>query len=187
MVELFPVEEKGTTLEAPKQVQELIEEFSELFSSPTCLPPKRTSEHTNPLLLGSHPFRLRPYRYNAAQKDEIESQVKKLLENGWIRESNSPYASPALLVKKKTGNWRLYVDYRRLNAMTIKNKYPLPVIDELLDELVGAQWFTTLDLSSGFHQILMAEQDIDKTAFQTHHGHYEYTAMHYGVTSGPAM
>jgi hypothetical protein len=113
------------------------------------------------LLPSSHPFRLRPYRYNAAQKDEIESQIKKLLKNGWIRESHSPYAY-------------------------VKNKFPFPVIDELLDELIGAQWFTTLDLSSGFHQILMAEQDIDKTAFQTHHGHYEYNVMPYGVTGGPA-
>lgn len=87
---------------------------------------------------------------------------------------------------KKIGDWGLCVDYRRLNAMTVKNKFPLPVIDELLDELVGAKWFTTLDLSLGFHQILMAEQDVEKTAFQTHHGHYEYRVMPYGVTGGPA-
>jgi hypothetical protein len=83
------------------------------------------------------------------------------LKNGWIRESHSPYAY-------------------------VKNKFPFLVIDELLDELIGAQWFTTLDLSSWFHHILMAEQDIDKTAFQTHHGHYEYNVMPYGVIGGPA-
>jgi len=81
---------------------------------------------------------LRPYRYNSAQKDEIERQVQQLLANGWIRESNSAYASPVLLVKKKTGDWRLCVDYRKLNALTVKHKYTLPMIDELLDELVGA-------------------------------------------------
>lgn len=186
MIELQVVQGQEDNQEKPKEVQLLIEEFSELFEPPTELPPKRATDHSIPLLLGSQPFRLRPYRYNASQKDEIESQIKKLLRNGWIQESDSPYASPALLVKKKTGDWCLCVDYRRLNAMTVKNKFPLPVIDELLDELVGASWFTTLDLSSGFHQILMAEQDIAKTAFQTHHGHYEYRVMPYGVTGGPA-
>ena len=107
------------------------------------------------------------------------------MANGWIQESQSPYASPILLVKKKTGDWRLCVDYRKLNALTVKNKFPLSVIDELLDELVGAQWFTTLDMSSGFHQILVAEEDIAKTVFQTHNGHYEYKVMPYGVTGGP--
>jgi hypothetical protein len=179
------VEAEVTEPVLPTEVQHIIPEFSDLFTAPSGLPPKRSSEHTIPLLPSSSPFRLCPYRYNAAQKDEIESQIKKLLENGWIKESNSPYASPALLVKKKTGDWRLCVDYRRLNAVTIKNKYPLPVIDEL-DELGGSQWFTTLDLSSGFHQILMAEEDVDKIAFQTHNGHYAYIVMPYGVTGGPA-
>ena len=99
---------------------------------------------------------------------------------------SEPYASPVLLVKKKTGDWRLCVDYRKLNALTVKNKFPLPVIDELLDELVGAQWFTTLDMSSSFYQILVADEDIAKTAFQTHNGHYEYKVMPYGVTGGLA-
>jgi hypothetical protein len=83
-------------------------------------------------------------------------------------------------VKKKTGDWRMCVDYRRLNALTVKNKFPLPVIDELLDELTGASWFTSLDMTAGYHQILMAEADQYKIAFQTHHGHYEYTVMHMG-------
>jgi hypothetical protein len=150
------------------------------------LPPKRHISHAIPLIPGAQPFRLRPYRYNPTQKDEIEKQVQELLQNGLIRESSSPFASPVLLVKKKTGDWRMCVDYRRLNALIVKNKFPLPVIDELLDELTGATWFTSLDMTAGYHQILMEEQDQYKTAFQTHHGHYEYTVMPYGVTGGPA-
>ena len=91
---------------------------------------------------------MKPYRYTPFQKDEIEKQVTHLLQSGMIQQSSSPFASPALLVKKKTGDWRLCVDYRKLNALTIKNKFPLPVIDEILDELSGAQWFTSLDIVS---------------------------------------
>lgn len=108
-----------------------------------------------------------------------------MLVKGWIKPSTSPYSSPVLLVRKKTGDWRLCVDFRRLNALTVKNKYPLPIIEELLEELQGAQWFTTLDLCSGFHQIKMASGEEHKTAFQTHSGHYEYNVMPYGVTGGP--
>jgi hypothetical protein len=103
-----------------------------------------------------------------------------------IKESTSPFASPALLVKKKNEEWLLCVDNRRLNAYTVKNKYPLPIIEELFEELQGAQWFTTLDLRSGFHQIMVEESDQYKTTFQTHHGHFEYQVMPYGLTGAPA-
>lgn len=167
-------------------IQNLITEFASLFDKPTGLPPARSHCHSIPLVPGATSFRLRPYRYNPTQKDEIEHQVKELLQNGMIQPSSSPFASPVILARKKTGDWRLRVDYRRLNALTVKNKYPLPVIDELLDELQGAMWFTSLDLSSGYHQIQMEPLDIPKTAFQTHNGHYEYRVMPYGVTGGPA-
>lgn len=130
------------------------------------MPPKRHVNHAIPLITGAQPFRLRPYRYNPAQKDEIEKQVQELLNNGLIKESNSPFPSPVLLVKKKTGDWRMCVDYTRLNALTVKNKFPLPVIDEIIDELSGAQWFTSLDMIAGYHQILMEEADRYKTTFQ---------------------
>jgi hypothetical protein len=109
-----------------------------------------------------------------------------MLAKGWIQPSTSPYSSLVLLVRKKTGDWRLCVDFRRLNALTTKNKYPLPIIEELLEELQGANWFTTLDLCSGFHQIKMAEGEEYKTAFKSHNGHYEYNVMPYGVIGGPA-
>jgi hypothetical protein len=170
----------------PAEIQQLIQEYASLFDKPTGLPPARSHQHTIPLVTGAVPFRLRPYRYNPAQKDEIEKQISELLQNGMIQPSSSPFASPIILARKKTGDWRLCVDYRRLNALTVKNKYPLPVIDELLDELQGAVWFSSLDLSAGYHQIQMDPKDIPKTAFQTHHGHFEYRVMPYGLTSGPA-
>ncbi|WVZ93867.1 hypothetical protein U9M48_039820 [Paspalum notatum var. saurae] len=168
------------------ELQPVLQSYADLFSEPTGLPPTRSMMHTIPLMAGATPFRLRPYRYTPLQKDEIERQVAKLLQTNMIQRSRSPYASPVLLVKKKCGEWRLSVDFRRLNAYTIKNKFPIPIVEELFEELHGAQWFTTLDLRSGFHQILVAEEDRYKTAFQTHQGHYEYKVMPYGLTSAPA-
>lgn len=114
--------------------------------------PNRHIIHTIPLIPSAQPFKLRPYRYNPAQKDEIEHQVHESLQNGLVKESTSPFASPTLLVKKRTSDWRICVDYRRLNALTIKNKFLLLVIDEILDELAGARWFTPLDMTAGYHR-----------------------------------
>jgi len=187
MVQLYTAQAPiQSSSEIPEPLQSILHEFDSVFAPPTTLPPPRTGDHKIPLLDGAQPFSLRPYRYNPAQKTEIETQIKEMLQKGWIQPSTSPYSSPVLLVRKKTGDWRLCVDFRRLNALTVKNKYPLPIIEELLEELQGASWFTTLDLSSGFHQIRMAEGEEYKTAFQTHNGHYEYCVMPYGVTGGPA-
>jgi hypothetical protein len=184
MVQLYTVSDTKQQSTTPKIIAMVLESYEAVFEEPTGLPPHRKFDHTIPLLRGASPVNLRPYRYIPTQKNEIEKQVCELLAQGVIRLSSSPFASPALLVGKKDLSWRLCVDYRHLNAIIVKNKYPLPVIDELLDELARAQWFTSLDLRSGYHQIRIWQCDEYKTAFQTHHGHFEYKVMPYGMTRG---
>lgn len=150
------------------------------------LPPHRQYDHAVTLVEGALPANTRPYRYSPLQKDEIERQVREMLDSGVITRSVSPYAAPVLLVKKKDGTWRFCVDYWRLNDATIKNKFPLPIVDELLDELAGAAVFSKLDLRAGYHQIRMREEYEDKTAFKTHHGHFQFRVMPFGLTNAPA-
>lgn len=178
--------EESQKVDIPTEVQPILQEFEELFSEPQGLPPKRPYDHYIPLISGAKPVNLRPYRYKPDLKNEIEKQVAEMLKTGVIQHSQSPFSSPALLVKKKDGTWRLCIDYRQLNAVTIKSKYPVPIIEELLDELAGSQWFSKLDLRAGYHQIRMAEGEEHKTAFQTHSGHYEFKVMSFGLTGAPA-
>ena len=134
-------------------LSQLLEAFKEIFKESKGLPPKRAQDHHIPLQTGSNLVCLKPYRYPHYQKSEIERLVTEMLTVGVIRPSNSPFSSLVVLVKKGDGSWHMCVDYRSLNWITIKEKLPIPAIDELLDELNGAMFFSKLDLRSGYHQI----------------------------------
>lgn len=145
--------DSSESVPVPTEIAQVLEEFASVFEEPKGLPPERAFDHSITLLPGAKPVNLRPYRYNPAQKDEIERQVADMLQNGVIQPSSSPFSSPVLLVQKKDLTWRFCIDYRHLNAITVKNRYPLPIIDEFLDELAGSSIFTSLDLRAGYHQI----------------------------------
>ncbi|KAK1652704.1 hypothetical protein QYE76_070509 [Lolium multiflorum] len=186
VIHLCPVGEAYEHTPLPPIIEQLLQENTNCFESPTGLPPHRPFDHKIDLMPGVPPVNVKAYRYTPQQKDEIERQIKEMLAQGIIKPSQSPFASPVLLVKKKDGTWRFCVDYRQLNAVTIKDRYPMPIVDELLDELAGAKFFSKLDLRSGYHQIRMREVDEQKTAFKTHGGHYEFRVMPFGLTSAPA-
>lgn len=135
----------------PPEIKGLLAEFSKVFEIPTSIPPKRLHDHRILLQPNTEPVSVRPYQYPYYQKSEIEKMVQELLQTGLIRPSNSPFSSPVLLVKKTDGTWRFCVDYRALNKITVKDKYPIPIIDELLDELNGSKFYSKLDLRSGYH------------------------------------
>lgn len=180
--------EPANTSEQPAEaIQKLLDQYCDVFAEPHTLLPHRQYDHAITLQAGATPVNSRPYRYSPLQKDEIERQVTEMLTAGLMQPSMSPFASPVLLVQKKDGGWRFCIDYRRLNTLTIKNKFPLPVIDELLDELAGTKFFSNLDLRAGYHQIRMRPEDEEKTTFKTHHGHFQFRVMPFGLSNAPTM
>jgi hypothetical protein len=171
-------------MEASDLMLVLLEEFKDVFVVPSGLLPSRRHNHHIHLLHDTPPIAVRPYRYPQLVKDELERQFHHMLQQSLIRTSSSTF-SLVLLVKKHDGSWCFCVDYRTLNSKTVRDKFPIPVVDELLDELRGTR-FTKLDLRSDYHQVRMHDDDIEKTAFCTHHGHFEFVVMPFGLTNAPA-
>jgi hypothetical protein len=170
----------------PTPIKIVLPVFTDVFSDTFMLPPQRNYDHVIPLQEDSKPPNLRSYRIPHKQKDEVKRLITEMLHDSIIRPSHNPYSSPAILVRKKDGSWRMCIHYRELNSQTIKNKFPINVIEDLLDELHGATIFSKLDLKNIYHQIRMKESDIHKTTFTTYFGHFEYVVMPFGLTNAPA-
>ncbi|KAL0561767.1 hypothetical protein IC582_002208 [Cucumis melo] len=151
------------------------------------LPPHREVEFAIELEPGTVPISRAPYRMAPAELKELKIQLQELLDKGFIRPSVSPWGAPVLFVKKKDGSMRLCIDYRELNKVTVKNRYPLPRIDDLFDQLQGATVFSKIDLRSGYHQLRIKDEDVPKTAFRSRYGHYEFIVMSFGLTNAPAV
>ncbi|GKF07297.1 putative reverse transcriptase domain-containing protein, partial [Tanacetum coccineum] len=128
-----------------------------------------------------------PYRLDPSEMHELSDQLQELADQGFIRPSTSPWGALVLFVKKRDGSFRMYIDYRELNKLTIKNRYPLPRIDDLFDQLQGSSVYSKIDLRSGYHQLRVRDEDIPKTNFRTRYGHYEFQVMPFGLTNARAV
>ncbi|XP_042008969.1 uncharacterized protein LOC121757502 [Salvia splendens] len=196
LFELIPIQQDGPmageTVELkfstglPPSISRILDAHNSVFSMPSGMPPPHPFDHRIHLLLRTKPVNVRPYRYPYFQKNEIEKQVKEMLASGIIRPSQSPFSSPVLLIRKKDGTFRFCIDYRALNTATVPDHLPIPTTEELFDELGSAWVFTKLDLRSGYQQLRMHTDDIYKTAFHTHDGHFEFLVMPFGLTNAPS-
>ena len=165
----------------------MVGEFEDVFPDELSgLPPHREIEFGIELFPGTSPISMAPYQMAPAEMKELRRQLQELADKGYIRNSTSPWGAPVLFAKKHDGTLRLCVDYRQLNRVTVKNKYPLPRIDELFDQLGGSRYFSKIDLRSGYHQLRIKEEDIPKTAFRTRYGHFEFLVMSFELMNAPA-
>ncbi|GJX72071.1 putative reverse transcriptase domain-containing protein [Tanacetum coccineum] len=166
----------------------IVQEFPEVFPEDLPgLPPARQVEFQIDLVTGAAPVARAPYRLAPAEMQELSTQLQELSDKGFIRPSSSPWGAPVLFVKKKDGSFPMCIDYRELNKLTVKNRYPLPRIDDLFDQLKGSRVYFKIDLRSGYHQLRVREEDIPKTTFRTRYGHYEFQVMPFGLTNTPAI
>ncbi|GJX75249.1 putative reverse transcriptase domain-containing protein [Tanacetum coccineum] len=166
----------------------VVRDFPEVFLDDLSgLPPLREIEFQIELIPGAVPIAKSPYRLAPFELEDLSGQLKELQDKGFIRPSSSPWGAPVLFVKKNGGSFRMCINYRELNKLTVKNYYPLPRIDDLFDQLQGSQFFSKIDLRLGYHQLRVHEDDIPKTAFRTHYGQFEFTVMPFGLTNAPAV
>lgn len=174
----------------PLRVKQLLQQYSSVFPETLdypSLPPEREISHTIPLVPGAKPVFRPMFRYSPREREEMETQIRQMLKAGLIEPYDGPWGSPVLFVPKKNGKLRMCVDYRFLNKLTIRNAYPLPRVDDLLDKLHGATCFSGLDLMSGYHQLRIAPDDQEKTAFRTPFGLYKYKVLCFGLVNAPAV
>jgi hypothetical protein len=169
-----------------KQVDKIVEEYSDIFSSPTRVPLHCQVKHPIDLTLDA-PLPNGPvYHRSLLENEEIKQHIQELLHKGHIRPSSSPSGSPIVLVQKKNGTWRLCIDYQALNKIIVRNRYPIPRIDDLLDQLTGGKYFSKIDLKSGYHQVPIEQTDVWKIAFKSKEGFFEWLVMPFGLTNAPA-
>ena len=183
----------ATHVEEPREGNEpdlqdfpVLQEYADVFQEVPGMPPKRDIDLSIDLVPGAAPSSKTPYRMSTPELKELQMQLEELLKKGYIRPSVSPWGDLVLFVKKKDGTLILCIDYRQLNKVTVRNKYPLPRIDDLFDQLRGEKLFSKIDLRSGYHQVRIKNEDISKTAFRTRYGHYEFTVVPFGLTNAPA-
>ena len=170
-----------------QKVEELLKKYPDLGKDPGYPPDRGRHNFKVTLEPGATPKSRQTGRMSPLELEEVRKQLQGMLEGGLVRPSKSPYGAPILFARKKDGGLHMCIDYRALNKQTVKDRYPLPRIDELLDQLNGAKVFTKVDLASGYHQVRMVEEDIQKTAFCTRYGQYEFTVMPFGMSNAPSQ